>query len=135
SGELVGGYVDQLQLGREVRMGVAADQPPVFVAGVLAEAATALPAIALHPLIEEGQEGDRARLLEPPAVAVGFALALDPARRVEGAGASLPLLAGDFDDGDVTDDVALAIHALVDARRLGLDEPPLVAAPATVRTD
>ncbi|HVO53119.1 MAG TPA: hypothetical protein VMT37_01770 [Solirubrobacterales bacterium] len=76
AGELEGGDVDQLQLGREVGRGVAGDQPPVFVAGVLAEAAAALTAIALDPFIEERQEGDRRRLLQLAAVAVGLALAL-----------------------------------------------------------
>ena len=97
AGELESGHVDQLQLGREVRVGVLGDQPPVFVAGVLAEAATALAAIALDPFIEEAQEAGRRRLLELAAVTVGFALALDPPRRLVGAGVALALLAGDFE--------------------------------------
>jgi hypothetical protein len=102
-------------------MGVVGDKPPVFVVRVLAEAATTLAAIALDPLIEKGAKGDRRRLLELATIAVGVTLALDPPRRTIGAGASLALLAGHFDHGDVADDVAFAIDALVDAGRLGLD--------------
>ena len=72
------------------------------------------------------------RRLELAAIAVGLALALDPARRVVGAGVSLALLAGDSKDGDVADRGAVAVDSLEDAGRLGLAESPLVAAPVTV---
>ena len=61
AGQRVGGDVDQLEAGREVGMGVVADQAAVFVAGVLAEAAAALAAVALDPFVEVAQEGDRRR--------------------------------------------------------------------------
>jgi hypothetical protein len=80
-GKVVGGQVDQLQPAGEVWTGVGGDQAAVFVAGVLAEAAPSLAAVALDPLIEKTQEGDRRALLQLAAVAVGLALTLDPSRR------------------------------------------------------
>ena len=82
-------------LAGEVAVGVGADQAPVFVAGVLAEAAAALAAVALDPFIEVAEEGDRVSLLQLAAVAVGLALALDPPRLLVGAGVALSLPAGD----------------------------------------
>ncbi|HEV7771004.1 MAG TPA: hypothetical protein VGO66_10185 [Solirubrobacterales bacterium] len=70
------------------------DQAAVFVAGVLAEAAAALAAIALDPLVQVAAEGDRAALLQLAAIAVGLALALDPLRLCVGAGVALSLPAG-----------------------------------------
>src|SRR5260221_8956016 len=135
AGKLVRGHVDQLQLGGEVRAGVVVDPAPVFCAGVLAKAATTLAAIALDPLIEKSHEAGRRRLLELAAITVGFTPALDPTRRRIGAGASLALLAGYFDYGDVADRLAIGIDPPGDAGGLGLLEPPLVAAAPAVRTD
>jgi len=128
AGQGVGAHVDQLQLAREVAVGVGADQATVFLAGALAEAAPALAAVALDPFIEVAQEADRRALLKLAAVAVGLALALEPLRLLEGAGVALSLPPGAAEDGDVADRPALAINALEDAGRLGLAEPPLVAA-------
>lgn len=80
AGEGVGGDVDQLEAGREIAVGAGADQAPVFLAVCLAEAPTALAAVALDPLVQIATEGDRTALLQLPAVAVGLALALDPLR-------------------------------------------------------
>ena len=126
AGELVGGDVSQLQPLGEVAVGVAPDQPPVFVAGVLAEAA-ALAAVALDPLVEVGQERDRRVRLQHAPVAVALAAPLDPPRLLVGAGAPLALLARHFDHGDVADGRALAVDPPVHARGLGLSQPPLVA--------
>ena len=116
----VGAHVGQLQLAREVAVGVGADQAAVFVAGVLAEAAPALAAVALDPFIEVAEEADRRALLQLAAVAVGLALALDPLRLVVGAGVALSLPPGAAEDGDVADRLALPVYALEDAGRLGL---------------
>jgi hypothetical protein len=128
SREPEGGQLGQLQLAREVRMGVRPDQPPVFVTGVLAEATAALAAVALDPLVEVAQEGDRHALLQLTTIAVGFALALDPSRPLVGAGVALSLAPRATEDADVADRPVLAIHALEDAWRLRLPQPPLVAA-------
>src|ERR1700679_1607907 len=124
----VSAHVGELQLAREVAVRVGGDRPPVFVAGVLAEAAAALSAVALDPFVEIAQEGDRRALLQLATVAVGFALALEPPRRLIGAGVALSLLARAAEDADVADRLPLAVYALEDAGGLGLDEPPLVAA-------
>lgn len=49
AGERVGEDVDQPEARWEVGVCVGSEQPPVFVAGVLAEAAAALASIALDP--------------------------------------------------------------------------------------
>jgi hypothetical protein len=126
--EVEGGELGQLQLAREVGMGVGGDQAAVFVAGVLPEATTALAAVALNPLVQIAEEGDRRALLQLAAVAIGLALALDPPRFPIGAGVALSLAPRATEDADVADRLALAIHALEDARRLRLPQPPLVAA-------
>ncbi len=128
AGEGVGGDVDQLEAGREVAVGVGADQAAVFLAGRLAEAPAALAAVAADPLVQIAAEGDRAALLQLAAVAVGLALALEPLRLLVGAGIALSLPRAAAVDAGVADRLPLAVHALEDAGRLGLDEPPLVAA-------
>jgi hypothetical protein len=128
AGQRVGGDIDQLEAAREVGVGVGANQASVFVAGVLAEASAALAAVALDPLVQVATEGDRGPLLQLAAIAVGLALALDPLRLGVGAGVALSLLAGVAVDAGVADGPPRAVDALEDTGRLGLDEPPLVAA-------
>lgn len=128
AGQRVGAHVNQLQLPREVAVRVGADQAAVFLAGVLAETSPSLAAVALDPFIDVAEEADRRALLTLAAVAVGLALALDPLRLLVGASVALSLPAGAAENGDVADGPALAVNALEDAGRLGLPEPPLVAA-------
>ena len=128
AGQRVGAQVDQLQLALEVAVRVGVDQTAVFLAGALAEAAPSLAAIALDPFIDVAKEADRRALLELTAVAVCFALALDSPRLLVGAGVALSLPARAAEDADVADRPPCAVHALEDAGRLGLSEPPLVAA-------
>jgi hypothetical protein len=111
-----------------VAVGIGADQAAVFLAGALAEAASALAAIALDPFIDVAEEADGRGLLQFAAVAVGLALALDPLRLLVGAGVALSLPPGTAEDADVADRPPRAVHALEDARHLRLLEPPLVAA-------
>ena len=127
-GQRVGRDVDQLEAGREVGMGEGADQAAVFVAGVLTEAAAALAAVALDPLVQITAEGDRRALLQLAAVAVGLALALDPLGLLVAAGVALSLSPAGAEDADVADRPALAVDALEDARRLRLSQPPIIAA-------
>jgi hypothetical protein len=133
AGQRIGAHVGQLQLAREVAVRVGADQAAVFFAGAFAEAAPSLAAVALDPFIDVTEEADRRALLQLAAVPVGFALALDPPRRLIGAGTALALPAGAAEDADVADHVALSAEPLEDARGLGLDEPPLVTAAWTGR--
>lgn len=102
-------------------MGVGADQPPVFVAGVLAEAAAALAAVALDPFVQIAEEGDCRALLQLAAVAIGLALALDPPRLLVGAGMALSLAPSGAKDADVANRPPRPVDALEDAGRLGLD--------------
>jgi hypothetical protein len=103
AGQRVGGDVDQLEAGREVAVGVGADQASVFLAGGLAKAPAALAAVALDPLVQIAAKGDRAALLQLAAVAVGLALALDPLRRLVAAGVALSLLRAAAVDAGVAD--------------------------------
>jgi hypothetical protein len=128
AGQRVGGDVDQLEAGGEVAVGIGADQAAVFLAGGLAEAPAALATVALDPLVQVATEGDRAALLQLAAVAVGLALALDPLRLLVAAGVALSLPRAAAGDAGVADRPPLAVDPLEDAGRLGLDEPPLVAA-------
>jgi hypothetical protein len=128
AGEGVGGDVDQLEAGREVAVGVGADQAAVFLASGLAEAPATLAAVALDPLAQVAAEGDRAALLQLAAVAVGLTLPLDPLRLLVGPGVALSLLRPAAVDAGVADRPPLAVDPLEDAGGLGLDEAPLVAA-------
>ena len=131
-GEPVGRHVDQLEPAGEVAARVVGDQPSVLVACVLPEAASTLSAVALDPLVEVAQERDRRPLLQLAAVAIGLALALDPARLVIRAGVALSLLARDAEDDHVADHLAVAADPFEDAGRLGLAEPSTVAAAWTL---
>src|SRR5437868_2400114 len=107
---------------REVLVGVALQEPPVLISSPLAEASTALAAVALNPLLEVGAQRDRRALLQLAAVAVGLALPLDPARLVERSGELLALATAGAVDHDVRP------TASVYARRLRSHELALVGA-------
>jgi len=113
-------------------MGVGRDQAPVLVARVIAEASAPLALVALDPFVEEPQEPDFALLAQLATVAVGLVPALDPPRLLVGAGATLPLPAGDFDHGDVADHLPVRIDPPVDPGGLGLPQPPPVAGGWTI---
>jgi len=116
SGDLARRQFGQLQALGEVAADVLLDLPSVFVAGALAEATPTAPLVALDPLTRVLVQRDARALLELAAGDVGLTRLLGAASLIERAAALPPL--------DAVDSVAKHVPrpALVDARRLGLDE-------------